>query len=130
LPPVFAVSRGKDGVPRFAAVSQSIWSALLVLTGTFSQIVTYTGFSILIFSGIAVASLIVLRQRDGKPSTFAVPAYPFLPVLFIAVVAVVAISSFRYAPGPSLVGVALIALGVPVRAITRRRAMTPVPTLT
>ncbi|HVF38929.1 MAG TPA: amino acid permease [Gemmatimonadaceae bacterium] len=120
LPAMFATSTSRDGSPTVAAIAQSVWSALLVLTGTFAQIVTYTGFAILVFSGIAVSAVIVLRRRHGKPATFAVPGYPILPLAFISVVVLVAIASFRYAPGPSIVGVLLIAAGVPVRLVTRQ----------
>ena len=80
---------------------------MLVLTGTFQQIVTYTGFSILLFSGAAVTAVIILRRRHGAPRGFAVPGYPLVPLAFVASVAMIAVSSFRYAPGPSMLGVIL-----------------------
>lgn len=125
LPTMFAASSGRDGPPTVAAIAQSVWSALLVLTGTFAQIVTYTGFAILVFSGAAVSAVVVLRRRYGKPTTFSVPGYPLLPLAFIGTVVLVAIASFRYAPGPSIVGVALIAAGLPVRAFTKHRVARP-----
>ncbi|MDQ3516439.1 MAG: amino acid permease, partial [Gemmatimonadota bacterium] len=114
LPSIFAGTRQGNKAPTSAAIAQSAWSGVLVLTGTFQQIVTYTGFSILLFSGAAVSAVIVLRRRYGVPLTYAVPAYPFVPLAFVVSVAFIAIASFRYAPGPSLVGVALIACGLPV----------------
>ena len=122
LPSAFAASSDRDVAPTVAAIAQSAWSVLLVLTGTFAQIVTYTGFAILIFSGVAVSAVIVLRRRYGKPATFAVPGYPVLPLAFIGTVVLVAVASFRYAPGPSIVGLLLIAVGVPVKLLSRRRA--------
>jgi APA family basic amino acid/polyamine antiporter len=127
LPAVFAGSGKRDEPPRSAAIAQSMWSGLLVLTGTFAQIVTYTGFAILLFSGAAVSTVIVLRRRHGPPATYGVPAYPLLPLAFLAAVALIAVGSFRYAPGPSLVGVALIAAGWPVSILTRQRDPNPIP---
>jgi APA family basic amino acid/polyamine antiporter len=121
LPALFAASGGSDEPPKAAIVAQSCWSALLVLTGTFQQIVTYTGFSILLFSGAAVASVFVFRRRHGRPPGFAVPGYPLVPLAYLASVALIAVASFRYAPGPSLVGIALIAAGVPVQIAARQR---------
>jgi basic amino acid/polyamine antiporter, APA family len=123
LPSMFAGSKKNDGPPAYAAIAQSVWSGVLVLTGTFQQIVTYTGFSILLFSGAAVCAVFVLRRRHGAPKGFAVPGYPFVPLAFIASVGLIAISSFRYAPGPSLVGVALIAAGGPLLMLTRQRSL-------
>jgi len=93
---------------------------VLVLTGTFQQIVTYTGFSILLFSGAAVGAVFVLRRRYGVPSGFAVSGYPLVPLAYVGSVVLIAISSFRYAPGPSIMGVVLIAAGVPLLMLTRQ----------
>jgi APA family basic amino acid/polyamine antiporter len=122
LPPVFARTKEGSQAPASSAIAQSAWSGLLVLTGTFEQIVTYTGFVILLFSGAAVMAVVVLRRRLGPPTTYAIPAYPLLPLAFAACVVLIAIASFRYAPGPSLAGVALIAAGLPVRLLTRQRS--------
>ena len=114
LPPVFG-QRTRGGTPLIAAVAQSLWSIVLVLSGTFEQIVTYTGFAIVVFSGLAVVALFVLRRRHGTPMTYSVPGYPLVPAAFVICVVLVAIASFRYAPWPSLVGVGLIGIGVPIR---------------
>jgi hypothetical protein len=37
--------------PAIAIVSQAVWSALLVLSGTFNQLLTYTGFAVVLSSG-------------------------------------------------------------------------------
>jgi basic amino acid/polyamine antiporter, APA family len=124
LPSMFAGSATKDGPPASAAIAQSVWSGVLVLTGTFQQIVTYTGFSILLFSGAAVTAVIILRRRYGAPRGFAVPGYPLVPLAFVASVAMIAVSSFRYAPGPSILGVILIAAGLPLLMLTRHRRQT------
>lgn len=110
LPAVFARTT-HDGVPAIAVIAQSAWSCTLVLTGTFAQIVTYTGFSIMVFSAAAVLALFVLRRRHGAPSTYRVPWYPVVPIGFLVTVAAIAISSFRYAAGPSVAGVGVIAIG-------------------
>ena len=40
-----------------------MWSAVLVLTGGFAQLIEYTGFAVVLFSGIAGVALFVLRRR-------------------------------------------------------------------
>lgn len=124
LPRFFGRS-GSRGVPVASAIVQSVWSAVLVLTGTFGQIVTYTGFSIVVFSGAAVCALFVLRRRAGAPLGYRVPGYPWVPALFVASCLAITLASIRYAPGPSLVGVALIVIGLPVRLALRRRSAVP-----
>jgi len=122
LPSMFAGSATKDGPPASAAIAQSVWSGVLVLTGTFQQIVTYTGFSILLFSGAAVTAVVILRRRYGAPRGFSVPCYPLVPLAFVASVAMIALSSFRYAPGPSILGVILISAGLPLLMLARQPA--------
>lgn len=122
LPSMFAGRWTRDGASAAAIVAQSVWSGLLVLSGTFEQIVTYTGVCILLFSGLAVSAVFVLRRRLGAPTTFAVPGYPLVPLLFVACIVAVAVASFRHAPAPSLAGLLLIAIGIPVRLLARASA--------
>ena len=124
LPSIFA-STATGKAPKTSVIAQSCWSGILVLTGTFGQIVTYTGFSILLFSGAAVSTVIVLRRRNRAPGTFVAPAYPFIPLAYLVSVALIAVASFRYAPGPSLVGLGLIAAGLPVRWLTTFFSISP-----
>ena len=50
--------------PAFAIVAQTVWASLLILTGSGNALLTYTGFSITLFLGIAVFALFVLRWRE------------------------------------------------------------------
>ncbi len=107
--------------PAAAIVAQGIWSSVLVLSGTLAQLVTYTGFAVVLFAGIAVSALFVLRRRDdGVPRPFSALGYPWAPAVFvIASVAMVA-NSFWRDPASSLAGAALIAAGIPVYYGIRR----------
>lgn len=119
--PRFFGTTGHRAVPVAAAVAQSLWSVLLVLTGTFGQIVTYTGFAIVVFSGAAVCALVVLRRRCGAPNGYRVPWYPWIPAAFVVSCVAITIASIRYAPGPSLAGLVLILAGLPLRLVLRQR---------
>ena len=54
--------------PAFAIVAQTMWAALFILTGSGNALITYTGFSITLFLGIAVFALFVLRWRSRTRS--------------------------------------------------------------
>ena len=88
---------GRDGLfteasgrvhPRFRApvsaiATQAVWSGVLVLCGSLSQLVSYTGFAVVLFSGIAVAALFVLRAKDGAVERpFRAWGYPVAPAVF------------------------------------------------
>jgi APA family basic amino acid/polyamine antiporter len=108
--------------PAAAIVAQSVWSCVLVLSGTLAQLVTYTGFAIVLFSGTAVSALFVLRLRDrGAPRGFSALGYPWAPAIFVTASAAMVVNSFWRDPASSLAGAALIGLGVPVYYAIRRR---------
>jgi len=129
----FAMAR--DGVfvraagrvhPRFhtpvaAIVAQGIWSSVLVLSGTLSQLVTYTGFAVVLFAGLAVCALFVLRRRDPSAARpFAALGYPWAPAIFVVASAVMVGNEAWRNPVPTIAGLALIAAGVPVYYAIRR----------
>jgi APA family basic amino acid/polyamine antiporter len=103
--------------PSLAIVAQTAWAMVLTLTGTYAQLVDYVVFADWIFFGLTVASLFVFRRvipLDQRPAgTYATPLYPILPALFCAAAVLVVGSVLWSAPGRSMIGLALLATGVP-----------------
>jgi APA family basic amino acid/polyamine antiporter len=123
MPRAFASVRDGDGFPVKSIVLQSVWSCVLVLTGTFDAIVTYTGFAVVLFAGAAVASLFVIRRRDVQPwSGYRVWGFPVVPAVFVIASALMLEATIAREPLPSLAGVALMAAGLPMYAWWKRRA--------
>ena len=114
--------------PVEALLFQGIWSAFLVLfIGGFSQLFTYVIFGGWIFYALAVLSVVGLRRKEpGLPRPYRVPGYPLVPFLFVATAAAIVINTLIATPRESTIGLAFIALGIPVyyaqRAFKRRRA--------
>ncbi len=101
--------------PVVAIVAQSLWSAVLVLSGTLSQLVSYTGFAIVLFSASAVGSVFVLRSRVPQAERpFRAWGYPWAPALFIGGSILMLLNEVWRNPWPSLSGLAVIAAGLPV----------------
>ena len=101
--------------PAVAIVAQSAWSSLLVLSATADALVNYTGFAIVLFSGIAVLALFVLRRRrpaDERP--FVVWGYPVVPAIYVLVSAAILINGLYRAPGPTGAGVLVLLAGIPL----------------
>ena len=100
--------------PVVSIAAQGVWSAILVLSGTFSQLASYTGFAIVLFAGIAVAGLFVLRWRDPDAARpFRAWGYPLAPALFTAMSAAMVVNAVWRDPGPSAAGLVVIGCGVP-----------------
>ncbi len=114
--------------PTGALVFQAGWSSVLLLSGTYGQLLDYVVFGDWIFFGLVVATLFAYRRRPaGDDVAFRTPGFPLVPGLFVLVAIYVVISSVWSNPGNAAIGAALIAAGVPVFALWRRRRRTPLP---
>jgi amino acid transporter len=115
--------------PVDALIFQGVWSAFLVLfIGGFSQLFTYVIFGGWIFYALAVLSVVALRRKEPNlVRPYRVPGYPFVPFLFVATAAAIVINTLIATPRESTIGLAFIALGVPVyyaqKAFKGRRAV-------
>ena len=101
--------------PATAIVAQAIWSSILVLSGTFEQLLTYTGFAVVLFAAVATLALFVLRHtRSGEVRPFRAWGYPIAPALFCIVSLAVVVNTIYKSPRPSLAGLVIMAAGVPI----------------
>ncbi|MGH9199959.1 MAG: APC family permease [Vicinamibacterales bacterium] len=111
--------------PATAIVAQSVWTSLLILTGSGNALITYTGFSITLFLGIAVFAVFVLRRREPNAERpFKALGYPLAPAVFTAACLIIlgnALYTDLVKPmisgtdlGPSAAGLLIIALGLPI----------------
>jgi APA family basic amino acid/polyamine antiporter len=123
---VFAAGAG--GVhPRYrspvgAVLAQAAWSGVLVLSGTLSELVSYTGFAVVLFSAVAVAAVFVLRRRvPHEPRPFRALGYPWAPAIFVAASVLMLLNQLWSSPKTSASGLAVIAAGVPVYWLMKRR---------
>lgn len=111
--------------PAFAIVAQTAWTTLLILTGSGNALLTYTGFSITLFLGVAVFALFVLRRREPNAERpFKALGYPIAPAIF-TIACFVILANALYtdlvkpltqggAVGPSAWGFLVIGLGLPI----------------
>jgi len=121
-----AIVHPRYRTPSSAIVAQAIWSSLLVLTATAGALVNYTGFAIVLFSGVAVAAVFVLRRRaPDAPRPFRAWGYPLAPAVYAIGSAAILVNGLYRAPGPTGAGALIIAAGVPVYLVFRRQIPTP-----
>ena len=107
--------------PLVAIVAQGIWASLLVLSGRFDQLVEYTGFAVVLFAGVAVASLFVLRRQDpDAPRPFRAWGYPVAPFVFVVASLLIVLNALWRSPRTAGAGVLVVAAGVPIYLLMRR----------
>jgi len=118
--PSFARVSPRFGTPALAIALQALWSVLLVMAGSFEQILNYTGFTILLSSGAAVAGLFVARRRElgANPRLW---LSMLAPAVFVVACGAIVVNAIWGAPKTALVGCLLIAAGLPVFYWSRRR---------
>lgn len=101
--------------PAVSILAQAVWSSLLVLSGGADALTRYTGFAVVLFAGVAVAAVFVLRSREpDAPRPFKALGYPVAPAIFALASFAIVLNAIYSDPGPSLAGVGIIAAGIPL----------------
>ena len=108
------------GTPTRAILLQALWTCLLLLTNTWGTLFTYVSVVITMFSALTVGSVIVLRfKRPDLKRPYKLWGYPLVPILFILIHAWIVWGSVTEKPVDSLIGVFIVALGIPAYLIWR-----------
>ena len=121
------VWQDRHNTPTAAYLWQGVISLALVGLGTvtrdgFKTMVDYTAPIFWFFFLLSSLSLLVLRVRDSdspkerlrqRPRPYRVPLYPILPLLFCAACGYLLYSSLVYTGTGAIVGVVVVALGIP-----------------
>jgi APA family basic amino acid/polyamine antiporter len=77
--------QSNENVPRMSMTIQALLATLIVLTGTFDEIITYTTFAMTLFSTLTVAGVMVLRRTNPNLTRpYRTWGYPVTPLLFIS----------------------------------------------
>ena len=109
--------------PHRALIFQGIWSSLLVVTGTYNDLLTYTVFGSLLFNALTVAGLVKLRfKKPGLERPYRVFGYPVVPLFYVAVAGFFIVFIAVGDPVNSMKGGAIIILGIPAYLYWRRKA--------
>ncbi len=105
-------------VPVMAIVVQSVWTLVVALSGRYEQILNYVVSMDFIFFGLTGASLFVFRRREGPTVAegYRVPWHPFTTGLFVLVCWLVVANTIYKYPRNTLLGMAILLLGVPAYA--------------
>ena len=107
-----------------AIALQAAVAVLLVMLGTFREIIAYFIFVSVIFIAFTVAALFVIRRRPGDRPPALGRGYPWAAIVFLALVLVLLTLTALRNPKQAFLGVAVVGLGWPIysafRAHSRR----------
>jgi APA family basic amino acid/polyamine antiporter len=92
----------------------SAWGMVVVLSGTYDQLLDYVIFASWLLYGMTTATVLVLRRkRPDLARPYRTLGYPVVPVLFVIMSIAIVISALYNSPRESLLGLALILAGLP-----------------
>ncbi len=109
--------------PAKAIWFHGIWACVLLISGTFDQLLDYVTVPAVFFAAINVAGLFILRKKN-RADTGAAPyltlGYPVIPALFVIGMLGIVINTAINDPLNSLWGLGMVVLGVPIYFIWTR----------
>jgi basic amino acid/polyamine antiporter, APA family len=103
--------------PTVALIVQAVWTCLLCLSGTYTQLLNFVIFAALVFYGLTAVSLFVLRvKRPTAARPVRAPGYPWFPALYVVATAVIAADLVAQDATRtySVLGLVLVLIGVGV----------------
>jgi APA family basic amino acid/polyamine antiporter len=112
--------------PVVSLAVQCVWACLLTLSGTYSDLLDYVIFAVMLFYMLTIVGVFVLRRtRPAMERPYRAPGYPVLPALYIVVTAVIEVLLLVYKPNYTWPGLIIVLLGVPVYYIWGKRLRPP-----
>ena len=100
--------------PMVALVYQGVWSMVLALTGSYSELLTYSTFASVLFGGLTVAAVFRLRfKQPDLPRPYRCWGYPLIPALYLLICLAFLIYVIQGDPQATLIGLALVLTGIP-----------------
>ena len=115
-------------VPAVALIAQAVWTSLLCLTGTYSQLLDYVIFAALLFYALTTVGLFILRvKRPNVARPYKAIGYPVLPALYVALagsVCVILLIADK-TRAQAFLGLLLVLVGIPVYYLWRKLVAIP-----
>jgi APA family basic amino acid/polyamine antiporter len=114
----------RHGVPQNALVLQCIWACLLTLSGTYSELLDYVIFAVLIFYVLTMIGLFVLRRkRPEVERPYKAFGYPVIPAIYVVTASAIALDLLvsEKTRANTWPGLLIVLAGVPVYAWWKRR---------
>jgi len=110
----FGLLHENFGTPSQSLWLQCIWAIILILSGSFNQLLTYTVFVMLTFGALAGVSLFVLRHKNiqrGNP--YLAWGYPITPLIYVLMTLWIMMNTLIDQPRETLSGLILVSSGIP-----------------
>ena len=105
-------------VPSNSILLQALIAVLLVLSGTFEQVLTYMGFALGIFPVLSVIGIWKLRKT--QPDALRIKGFPIPQIIYITAGIMILVLSFMESPLESSIAILTVVVGVPAYFLFKR----------
>jgi basic amino acid/polyamine antiporter, APA family len=131
LPKSFAWLDPRSRVPVLAIALQGAVTIIVMVFGTFEQILNYVVVMDWLFFGLSASCLFVFRARERKSTEpassetairYRVPGHPWTTGLFVAAAGLIVVNTIYKHPQNSAIALCILFLGLPVFFLLRRMA--------
>ncbi|MBP1660433.1 MAG: amino acid transporter [Candidatus Aminicenantes bacterium] len=113
----------RKAVPGTALVVQGVWASLLCLTGTYSELLDYVIFAVLVFFVLIVTGIFILRKKHPDwERPYKAWGYPVVPALYILAAAAIAVDLLIFKTKNTGYALLIILLGVVVYFVRKAAA--------
>ena len=120
--PQVAAIHPRFETPAFAIALQASLASVLVLAGTFNDIISYFVFVVIVFIALTIVALFKLRRSSIATSVgYLTPGYPVTPIVFLALIVIMLALLAGNNPKQAALGVAVVSLGLPFYLFVFRR---------
>ena len=111
----------KYRTPVVSLLAQAIWAAALTLTGTYTELLEYSMFAVVLFNILAILAVFRLRwTRPDWPRPYRAWGYPVIPSIFLTLALFTEWALLTHKTLRSLAGLCIVAMGIPVFYLWRR----------
>jgi len=112
--------------PAVSLMVQMVWTCVLCVSGSYSQLLDYIVFAVLVFYILTIVGLFVLRRTHPHAERpYRAIGYPVLPAVYIVMALFIDVVLLRYKPQFTWPGLIIVLLGIPVYFAWSRRAGGP-----
>lgn len=112
----------KNGIPKRALWLQFGISTVLLLTGTFEQILIYCGILLTLSSALTVGGVFLLRRKEQKSKEgFRSPLFPLFQVLFLLLSLWMIVFAFIHNSFETMLGLSNLFIGIGTYVWSRRK---------
>jgi APA family basic amino acid/polyamine antiporter len=102
------------GTPARAIALQAVLASVLVVAGSFNDIISYFVFVVVLFIGLTIVGLFKFRREDSSAVRYLTPGYPVTPILFLVMIVCLLFLIASDKPKQAFLGLWVVALGLPV----------------